>query len=330
MHKKVLIRLPNWLGDIMMSLPTLRAMAMVFPESEYYLVVKKEYAGLLPVFNIPGKVIPFDKSEYKGLRGQIRFGRMLKKNYRPDLFISLPDSLSSALIGYFSGAQERIGYQGQWRSLLLSHAWRKPTGIHRSREYLHLLEKYSQKKLNLQHYLPALKQHPLTPGKHKLLLNINSEASSRRMPTDFATRLLSALIQTNRYEIYLSGGPRDIAHVASLPQALLTHPGVHNIAGKTNLSELFSLISEMDISLSTDSGIAHVCNALNTRMVVLFGAGDEHNTGPVRQEIARVLRLDGLHCAPCLSNTCRYNDPVCIRNLSIELILNTLTELEHV
>ena len=308
----------------MMSLPMVRALPVAFPEAEFLLVIKWEYASLLTYFDIPGIVIPFDKTQYSGVTGQIRFGRMIRRRYQPDIFCSLPDSLSSAIIGYTSGAKVRIGYGGQWRSALLTHAYDKPSGLHRAQEYLYLVNKFTDKETTIDFNPVITPRHLPTDRKLKLLLNINSEASSRRMPIDFATNLLQALINTGLFEIYLSGGPRDVTHVNALPQELLTHASVHNLAGKTKLAALFELIRTMDIALSTDSGIAHVCNALGIPLVVLFGAGDENNTGPVNRSIARVVRLEALHCAPCLSNTCRYNDPVCIRGIQIERIVKEL------
>ena len=82
--------------------------------------------------------------------------------------------------------------------------------------------------------------------------------------------------------------------------------------------------------LSTDSGPAHLANALGTHTVVLFGAGNEKNTAPYNKEKRSILRLGQLSCEPCEKNVCvRFGTPQCLEQLSSVRIIDTvLTELK--
>ncbi|MDQ6888895.1 MAG: hypothetical protein M3Z56_01250, partial [Bacteroidota bacterium] len=82
------------------------------------------------------------------------------------------------------------------------------------------------------------------------------------------------------------------------------------------------------VVLSTDSGVAHLSNALGVPTVVLFGAGDENKTAPFNKEKCTTIRLGQLSCEPCENNTCkRFGTPKCLTLLSEKMIIDEV--LKH-
>ena len=78
--------------------------------------------------------------------------------------------------------------------------------------------------------------------------------------------------------------------------------------------------------LTTDSGPAHVANALGVHTVVLFGAGNENNTAPYNKNSLTIIRLGQLPCEPCVSNTCKlYGVPQCLARLDENIIVAAVT-----
>jgi heptosyltransferase II len=74
--------------------------------------------------------------------------------------------------------------------------------------------------------------------------------------------------------------------------------------------------------VSTDSGPAHLANALGTHTIVLFGAGKESNTAPYNKELRNIIRLGELSCEPCEKNVCvRYGIPQCLERLDTNRII---------
>ncbi len=121
----ICVRLPNWLGDVMMSLGMLQLLRQVYPSATISVVIKQ---GLEPlVQNLPyiNDVFIFSKTEYKGATGAWAFGKQLARKQAVDVFFVLPDSFSSALMAMASGAKQRIGYRKEGRRLLLTHAYPK-------------------------------------------------------------------------------------------------------------------------------------------------------------------------------------------------------------
>jgi lipopolysaccharide heptosyltransferase II len=325
---KILVRLPNWLGDMVMAVGAVRQLAEVFPGAEVSVIVKKGLHDLLPFFPPTRQQYVFSKEENRGLKGAWQFGKMIRREEQYDLFISFPDSFSSALMGYASGAKKRIGYRKEGRDILLTNVYAKPKNLHRAEEYLSLLEMYTGRKagpfsVTLQHSFPK---------KDHLVININSEAQSRRLTTAKAVELISTVRKNIGGKIYLIGGGKEARFVETVLAVLPDKTGIVSLAGKTTLPQLAEVLASARGVLTTDSGPAHLANALGTQTVVLFGAGNEANTAPYNKALLQVIRLGQLSCEPCTKNVCvLFETPQCLERLDSLSITNTLQQrIEHV
>lgn len=319
---KILVRLPNWLGDMVMSIGFIDALKQVYPTAEISVITKKGIHGLLQFFPAIKEVFIFSKEDYPGTAGNWRFGRMIRKKEKYDLFFCLPDSFSAALMGFATGAKKRIGYGKEMRSLLLTNSFKRTSARHRVEDYINLLEQYSNKEIKKQQIFLNLK--PLQK-KDYIVVNIHSEASSRRLPILKAIGLITALQQRHVSEIVLVGGSKDINYTQEVFEQLLHKERVINLAGKTSLKELIELMASSRVVLTTDSGPAHLANASGTYTVVLFGAGNERNTAPYNAGNRSIIRLGQLPCEPCVKNTCLlYGIPKCLELLDENAIVETV------
>ena len=108
---------------------------------------------------------------------------------------------------------------------------------------------------------------------------------------------------------------------------LSTQDNIESVAGKTSLAGLAEQLASARVVLTTDSGPAHLSNALGTQTVVLFGAGNEANTAPYNKENVQVIRLGQLACEPCTKNVCvRFGTPKCLTLLDTAKILSIVNE----
>ena len=78
-----------------------------------------------------GRLFIFSKDVYKGLGGLRKFGKMIAAQKEYDLFFCLPDSFSSAMMGYATAAKQRIGFKKELRSVFLTQTYAKKKNIHR-------------------------------------------------------------------------------------------------------------------------------------------------------------------------------------------------------
>ena len=315
---KILVRLPNWLGDMVMSVGFLNALNTIYPGAEVTLIVKKGLQGLLPLFPQVKEVVVFDKSEMKGLRGAWWFGRRLKKKEKYDLFFCLPDSLSAAVMALATGAKKRIGFKKEGRGILLTHAYAKPENKHRAEEYAALLSLFTGKSVKDLNVTLRNNQR----REDYIIVNINSEAQSRRLTVSKAVELINGLQERVSQKIILIGAPKEKPFIDAVLALLPYSENLENKAGSTTLLELAQLLGAAKVMLTTDSGPAHLANALQTTTIVLFGAGNESNTAPYMAEYRTVIRLGELSCEPCRKNVCvRYETPQCLERLNTALIV---------
>jgi ADP-heptose:LPS heptosyltransferase len=107
-----------------------------------------------------------------------------------------------------------------------------------------------------------------------------------------------------------------------------------NLAGRTSVSELGSLLSLLSLHVSVDSGSAHIAAAVGTPLIVLWGPGKLAQTRPISSRApAEVIRRD-VPCSPCwdtpVMKECRNN--ICMKNILPSEVMTTarslLTQLE--
>jgi len=321
---KILIRLPNWLGDVVMSTAFISAVKQLYSGAQVDVVIKKELGAIATLISGITHVFPFSKNEFKGLGGVYRFGKKLRAD-KYDIYFSLPNSISSAVMGFATGAKQRVGYGKEGGFFLLTKTGKKPANVHRVDEYLSLLEQFTGKTIS-DKQVRLNTGEPVEPN-NMVLVNFNSEAESRRMPVDKGISMINLLTNTYKETTFsFIGSPKDVEHVDQFIANAENKHQLKNYAGKTDLIGLANLMVGARVLLTTDSGPAHLANSLGTPVIALFGAGNEHNTAPYNKSNLTVLRAGKLNCEPCVRNTCKlYGIPKCMELLDELQIINTLS-----
>ncbi|MEO6917219.1 MAG: glycosyltransferase family 9 protein [Chitinophagaceae bacterium] len=325
---KILVRLPNWLGDMVMSMGFIQALYQAYPESSISVIVKNGLEDLLDYFPPLHYRYLFSKEEYPGVRGALRFGRAIAQNEKYDLFFSLPDSFSAALMGFATGAKKRIGYKHDGRSFLLNFTTPRDKSQHRVEQYITLLEAFVGAKMEKQQIkLRGVQRSAGEP----ILVNLNSEAVSRRMPVEKAVSLMKELRLSTNAKVIMIGGKNDISFVDEVMGRIPDTANIEVMTGKTTIPSLVRQMSDASLLLTTDSGPAHLANACGLPTIVLFGAGNEKNTAPYNKDNCEVIRLGELACEPCEKNVCAiYGIPECLRLLDEKRIVKSVMSLASI
>ena len=139
---RVLIRAPNWLGDMVMALPAIASIRRHFP-SDTLAVAAPAY--LAPLFTaVPGVdlVVPLEGAEAGGKSRRWVWqaeARVIARG-RFDVVILFPNSFHAAWVAKQAGVPERWGYRADLRGWLLTKAI--PRKRRRSGEVRHQAEYY--------------------------------------------------------------------------------------------------------------------------------------------------------------------------------------------
>lgn len=306
---------------MVMAAAFMEGLERTWPHAEVSVICKKGIHDLLDFFPPIRHRFVFSKDEYKGIGGLLRFGRQIKDSDSFDLFFCLPDSFSSALMGAAAGASKRVGYRKELRQIFFTHSYLKPEGLHRVEQYVRLLECFTKK--TVAPVSPTLR-HGFQKENY-IVVNINSEASSRRLTVNKAAELLTELRRKTDDKIIMIGAPKEQEFVETVLSRIPFKTNIENAAGRTTLAQLVQILASAKLLLTTDSGPAHLANALGTYTIVLFGAGNEQNTAPYNSKLRSIIRLGELSCEPCEKNICvRYATPQCLERLSTNVIVETV------
>ena len=331
-----------------MSLPFFETLQHCFPHSRIDIIAKDTVQEVFRHHPAVTRIHAFSKSHVKGLYGLLTYGRALQRDSGPyDVFISLPASLSAAIIGYGVGSRVRLGFRGEGRSALLTHAFFAPRGRHRAHIYRSLLQYLNNRQLpaewNMQ---PVLNDHEITtlafpfsadeeqmhvlpkhPGSTYIVFNVNSEAQSRRLPLETWIRLGNRLLRDSARHTVLVfiGAPKERARVAEVIRELDDQGRVLNFAGNT-IRELALLLRDADAVVTNDSGPMHLANAVGTPLVTHIGASDPIETEPFNKARTRIINKY-LPCSPCTKTTCPFPTVYCLEHVTVDDLYHNLTDV---
>jgi len=106
-----------------------------------------------------------------------------------------------------------------------------------------------------------------------------------------------------------------------------------NLAGRTSLTQAFSVIAGARSMVSNDSGLMHVAAALGIKQVAIFGSSSPLHTPPLNaRAIVLWLKNDpdylpALDCAPCFERSCPFGHTRCLTAITPARVLQSIDRL---
>ena len=315
-----LLRLPNWIGDAVMTLPALRA--LLRPGDEYRFVahprahpIYRLLVGEERLLAAHGAAAPFR------LAGELRA-------FAPHRAVVFPAAFSGGLLARLSGASRRLGRRAGIRDGLLTDLlpaedraqalWKthldlaRAAGGRETGDPDFTLDPGDGARETAARLLPEEGAVALAPGA------VYGPAKQWPVPA-FAE--LAARLRRRGIPVVAVGGPTDAADTARLGADV-------DLAGRTDLAEAIAVLARCRAAVTNDSGALHLARAAGTPVVAVFGSSSPAWTGPTAAE-GRALSL-GLACSPCFSRRCPLAGEErlrCLRDLPVDLVDRTLQEL---
>ncbi|MEO5617912.1 MAG: lipopolysaccharide heptosyltransferase II [Candidatus Eisenbacteria bacterium] len=321
MTGRLLIRLPNWLGDGLMARPLLHALRRQFPSTVRAALGPAAVLDLLAAEDsgFASHVWP------AGREGRGRLARELRRD-RAAAALILPGSFSSAWFALQCGARERIGYAGEGRSPLLTRVLRRPARgeRHLSEEYGALGEVLGAAAVPLP-VLPVPDswrarsakhlERELAPGAPFAILAPGAAyGPAKRWPADRFARLGDSLAARG-LAVVLCGAASD-EPVCREVGGLMRTPAV-SVCGQTSLTDIAGLCATARLVVSNDSGLAHLAGAVGAFTVVIFGSTSSGWSAPLGPRVRVVQRAPV--CSPCFRRTCAIGYR-CLTAVTVEAV----------
>ena len=323
-----LVIAPQWIGDAVMTEPLLRHLCQ---RGEDLTVAALPWVA--PVYRAMPQVaevleLPF---AHGGLQWTAR--RTLAKQWRGrfDKAYVCPNSLKSALLPWWAGIQERIGYLGEQRyGVLTQHLRNPPKNVRPPMVDFYLalageVQEVCSDAVRPQLHLAAdkvaktLQMHGLQFGGYVVFAPGAEYGPAKRWPVQHFV----SLAQHSERRVVLLGSGKEQGLCESIATAANAKEPGHcfNLAGKTRLEQAFALIAAAHAVVSNDSGLMHVAAAFGVQQVALFGSSSPHHTPPLNLK-AQVIWLKNnpqydppLDCAPCFARECPLQHTRCLRDI---------------
>ena len=337
--RRILVKEVNWLGDLVMSLPALRAVRNAWPAAHLAVLVKKELASFFDGIAWIDEVIPY--SVGRGVSGFVDRRRIIAeiRSRQFDLGVLFPNSFESALWITMAGVSRRAGFVADARGAMLTHKATPPPNAmnsHQSQYWLSMvrltigaasraddsaLDVHEPHREKMAHWLSANRKR----GNSKLIAIAPAAAygPAKEWPAARYGALIDLLAESKHAEVVLVGAPSERAKCEEVAAA--SRVGAIIAAGRTTIGELIALLSLCDGFIGNDSGCAHLAGALGIPTIAIFGSTDPGRTSPVGNR-ARVI-YHKLECSPCLARTCRFGHYRCLTQIEPEELADAMRAL---
>jgi heptosyltransferase-2 len=332
--KNIHVRLPNWVGDLVMCTPALRALRHGFPDAKITVEGRSYMRGLMEPLETVDDFLDTPSPE-RGVRPMLKRVRSLRSGGF-DLSLVLPDSHSSALGPFLARIPRRLGYSfDPGRRLLLTERL-APHQENGKRVPISMIERYLQltRHLGCQDQgdemtlvvtdesrgavATRLAEHGIDKDQPILLcITGASYGSSKMWPAEHFAEAADVLGKRHGLRTVLAPGPGEestgsqVGEHMSEPCTVLMDPVL-------TLAEMAALVERARVVISNDTGPRSMAVALGIPCVVPFGPTDQRYTNHHLEN--QTLLSEDVDCAPCGLKTCP-TDHRCMRDLLPERII---------
>ncbi len=304
---RILVRLPNWLGDVVLARPLLHALRRAQPSAEVCGVAPRPLLELLEQDGVLDRLEPWPTTPH----GREALLERLRA-WRPGAAVILPPSFSSAWWSWRTGAQIRVGYRHQGRGPLLTRGLSRPARgeMHLSEEYLALGRTFGARPgavPPLAISQPAqraaaerLAENGVGAARYAVLGPGASYGPAKRWAAG-RYAALGRVLAARDLCVLVCGAAGEVETCLEVGAGI--GPGATVLAGRTSLLEQAAILRRAAVAVCNDSGLAHLSAAVGAPTVVIFGSTSSAWTAPLGERV-RVVQRPPV-CSPCFRRTCR-------------------------
>lgn len=354
--RKILVRANNWIGDVVMISPAVRALRERYTGAEIAILARPWVLDALAANPFFDRLIPYESpGRHAGLLGKIRLAAELRRE-RFDLAVLFQKAFEAAFLAAAAGIPVRVGHDTDRRGWLLTD--RVPVTPESSRRhhvdyFLEVAESCGCVPLTREPFFiladadrawaegfldgaarsdeagagspaPSSGLRTERPARSFLAIHPGGSKAPRAWHAPRFAELARTLARERGLVPVVVGDAGDAAAGEEVARAV---PGTVISAGRTTVRRMAALIERSALFVGNDSGPMHIAGAVGTPAVGIFGPGIPEKTAP-RAKGGRfeavTLRFP---CSPCKQNFFRECDPApsgkpyCLENLEVDTVL---------
>jgi heptosyltransferase-2 len=322
---KILIILPNWLGDAVMATPAIELLCIYYPMAKFTFV--GSYASIEALKYHPRcKEAIVDETKKAPNRVKATY-ELAKKLGSFDMAISFRNQIHSSLLLRLTGSILCIAKKSWHSMFLLSHTPNIKADKHLSKQYAELAM------VNTDEWdktTPPLKLYIKPKKFDKPVMGINAGATYGSAKRWYPQRFAEVGAEfSDKFEILIFGGPNEVEMANEIESYLrsLNITNYKNIAGKTTIKELCEYIGGCSLFITNDSGPMHVAAAYGVPTVSIFGPTKHTETSQWMNEKSEIVR-HYIECAPCMRRECPLGHHECMKSIEAREVIDAVKKLQ--
>jgi len=333
--KNILIFKISSLGDVILSIPSLRAVRKRFPKASIKVLVGVKYRKVLEKCPYIDEIIVCDFDGRDRGAGFLKLsGRLKSENF--DISIDFQNNHRSHLLAFLSMIPERYGYDNRKWSFLINCKTNLPQrpldpvdhqacvlallGITSMKKHLELWTDEESEKW-VEDFLRSnwFQEDQKLVG---ISLSASRKWRSKNWGISSFQSLSEMLAREQGIRTVLLGAEDDLPEAKEFMKKATAKP--INMVGKTSIPQLISLVARCNVLVAGDSSPVHIAAALGTPFVAIFGPTDARRHLPPAKGY-KVLEKK-MKCAPCYKGTC-YKGQKCMTSIRPREVFNAVMEL---
>lgn len=323
---KIVVRCPNWVGDLIMALPVFDCLRAGLPGTCLIAVTREYNAKVIAGHPAIDRVVACNDKSWRGL---VETSRAIRAEKAP-LGLLLPNSFRSYLPFRLAGVAAIVGYRRGIRSLLVRGP--APPRIKGGFLPMPMLDYYlglcgwlglrtpesPKPRLHVtaaqnQTAEALLKKYGIADGDTVVGLNPGAKfGTSKCWPPEYFAELAEILEQRHRCKLLLFVGPGEDGIAARIMAATAAQV-IDSGPDRIDLGVLKPMIRRCGVLVTNDTGPRHYATAMDVPVVVLMGPTDPRWTMS-NLDRTIVLRKE-LPCSPCHEKICPDGSLRCMREI---------------
>ena len=337
--KRILVVKLDHLGDVLLATPVFSNLRQAYPDAELHALTGTWSRVVLEKHPDVNKVLAYDSPAFcrtgqpTSLRQTFQLYRELRRQ-KYDLMVELRSDWRIICFSLLQVTPKRLDRAALQVANKLGFT--QFSGIHETTRNLDILKQagiptptqtttFSVTAEDERWASNFLTAHQI--DREELLIAIHPGSPiplKRWMPERYA-ELADWLTARKRAKI-LFVGVKDETPIITEIQRLMRAESI-NIAGKTTLTQLASILHICNVFIGNDSGPMHLAAAVGTPTIGLYGPGDPTRFGPVGTKCRTIQSKTD--CPPCRGTTCRFGKDGCMSKIQVADVRQTLEEAEY-
>ena len=348
--KRILVLRYRFIGDTILTVPFLRNLRRAAPDAYIAWVVAPGSTDVVRGIPYVDEFLYWDpatshadcRGEHRSFSAKHAFIQQLRARKFDKVYV-LKRSMSSALLAWFSGAAERVGFNTEARGGLLTRKVPYRHDQHEVNNFLDVLRadgvpvtddhleawlSEEEKGFGAEFFLQnGIAGTDAVIGLHPFAAN-----QARAWHEDNFIEAANALQSRYGARIIIFGGSRDAELGKYMQDNISPRPVL--AVGTTTLRQTMAILSRCHLLLCNDSGIMHLGAALNIPLVALFGPQSPVKFAPWGEK-SRVL-YSAFPCSPCRQKFFKECEPSprskphCMEAISVREVLDTIDQFGEV